>query len=54
MWLVTDEDKKFFLDFFGKSPMPWAQSNPFIMRIAAWKKVEDKETKEKNGKDKTQ
>ena len=29
--------------------MPWAQSNPFIMRIAAWKKVEDKE---KNGKDK--
>ena len=50
MWLVPEEDKKIFLEFFGKSPMHWAQSNPFIMRIAAWKKVEDKE---KNGKDKT-
>jgi len=51
MWLVPEEDKKFFLEFFGKSPMPWAQSNPFIMRIAAWKK--DPKDKEKNGKDKT-
>ena len=49
MWLVPEEDKKILIEFFGKSPMPWAQSNPFIMRIAAWKKVEDKE---KNGKDK--
>jgi len=30
--------------------MPWAQSNPFIMRIAAWKKKES----DKNGKDKPQ
>ena len=49
MWLVSEEEKKFFLEFFGRSPMPWAQSNPFIMRIAAWKKAEDKE---KNWKDK--
>ena len=51
MWLVSEEDKKFFLEFFGRSPMPWSQSNPFIMRIAAWKKVEDKKD---NGKDKPQ
>jgi hypothetical protein len=29
--------------------MPWVQSNPFVMRIAAWKKVPENN---KNGKDK--
>ena len=48
MWLVPEEDKKAFLEFFGKSNMPWVQSNPFVMRIAAWKKVPEKN---KNGED---
>lgn len=48
MWLVPDEDKKAFLEFFGKSSMPWTQSNPFVMRIAGWKKApESKNSKEK-------
>ena len=53
MWLVPDEDKKAFLEFFGTRPMPWTQSNPLVTRIAGWKKApesknskkEDKETK---------
>ena len=49
MWLVPEEDKKAFLEFFGKSQMPWIQSNPFVMRIAQWKKVPENN---KNGKDK--
>ena len=58
MWLVPDEDQKWFLEFFGKRAMPWAQSNPAILRIAAWKKVKDgvkekKEVKKDNGEDKT-
>jgi hypothetical protein len=48
MWLVPEEDKKAFLEFFGKSNMPWVQSNPFVMRIAGWKKVPEKN---KNGED---
>ena len=39
MWLVPEEDKKVFLEFFGKSPMSWVQANPFVTRIAQWKKV---------------
>ena len=42
MWLVPEEDKKAFLEFFGKSQMSWVQSNPFVMRIAQWKKVPEK------------
>ncbi len=59
MWLVPDEDKQFFLEFFGKRAMPWSQSNPAIMRIAAWKKASN-DGKEKqvapkdNGKNKEQ
>jgi hypothetical protein len=49
MWLVPEEDKKALLDFFGKSPMSWVQANPFVMRIAQWKKVPEKD---KNGRDK--
>ena len=50
MWLVPDEDKKAFLEFFGKSSMPWIQSNPFVMRMAGWKKAP---ISEKNGKEKS-
>jgi len=49
MWLVPEEDKKAFLEFFGKSQMSWVQANPFVMRIAQWKKVPESN---KNGKDK--
>ena len=49
MWLVPEEDKKAFLEFFGKSQMSWVQANPFVMRIAQWKKVPEKD---KNSKDK--
>jgi len=49
MWLVPEEDKKAFLEFFGKSKMSWVQANPFVMRIAQWKKVPEKD---KNSKDK--
>ena len=49
MWLVPEEDKKAFLEFFGKSQMSWVQANPFVMRIAQWKKVPEKD---KNSRDK--
>ena len=48
MWLVPDKDKKVLIEYFGNRPMSWAQSNPMILMIAAWKEKE----KEKNGKDK--
>ena len=48
MWLVPEEDKKAFLEFFGKSQKSWVQANPFVMRIAQWKKVPESN---KNGKD---
>ena len=49
MWLVPDEDKKFFLEFFGKTTLlPWHQTNPVVIRIAGWKKApEDKNSKDK-------
>ena len=49
-WLVPDKDKKILIEFFGNRPMPWAQSNPIILMIAAW--VWKKKEIEKNGKDK--
>ena len=52
MWLVPDKDKKTLIDFFGNKPMPWAQSNPMLMMLAAWKQIEVPGEKEKNGKDK--
>ena len=52
MWLAPPKDKKILIDFFGNRPMPWAQSNPMLLMIAAWIKAENK-TKDKNGKDKT-
>ena len=48
MWLVPEEDKKALLEFFGKSQMSWVQANPFVMRIAQWKKVPESN---KNGKE---
>ena len=51
MWLVPDKDKKDLIEFFGNRPMPWAQSNPMLLMIAAWK-MKEKEKKD-NGKDKT-
>ena len=49
MWLVPEEDKKAFLEFFGKSQMSWVQANPFVMTIPQLKKVPESN---KNGKDK--
>ena len=53
MWLVSDKDKKALIEFFGNRPMAWAQSNPMLLMIAAWKQIEVPGEKEKNGKDKT-
>ena len=54
MWLVSDKDKKVLIEFFGNRPMPWAQSNPVLLMIAAWEKVKDNiKDKKDNGKDKT-
>ena len=50
MWLVPDKDKKALIEFFGNRPMPWAQSNPMLMMIAAWERKDKKD----NGKDKPQ
>ena len=50
MWQVSEKDKKILIEFFGNRPMPWAQSNPMLLMIAAWEKKE-KEKKD-NGKDK--
>ena len=47
MFEVPEEDRKIFLEYLSKKP--YIEVAALIGRIAAWKKVEDKE---KNGKDK--
>ena len=57
MWLVSEKDKKALIEFFGNRPMPWAQSNPMLIMIAAWKKAKESlegKAKQENGKDKAQ
>lgn len=48
MFLVSEDDRKVFLEYLSKKP--YIESAPLITRLAAWKKQE----KEKNGKDKPQ
>ena len=47
MYQVPEEDRKVFLEYLSRRP--YIEVAALIARIAAWKKVEDKE---KNGKDK--
>ena len=48
MWLVPEEDRKEILKYLSRRP--YIEVAALIARIAAWQK----ETKEKNGKDKPQ
>ena len=48
MYNVPEEDRKIFLEYLSKRP--YIEVAALIARIAAWQK----ETKEKNGKDKPQ
>ena len=50
MYKVPEDDRKVFLDYLSKKP--YIESAGLIARIAAWTK-DTKDTKEKNGKDKT-
>ena len=49
MYKVPVEDRKIFLDYLEKKP--YIEVAGLVARIAAWTKIE---SKEKNGKDKTQ
>ena len=48
MFKVPEEDRKVFLEYLAKKP--YIEVAGLVARIAAWEKTE---TKEKNGKDKT-
>ena len=48
MYKVPEEDRKVFLEYLSKKP--YIEVAALISRIAAWTKIE---SKEKNGKDKT-
>ena len=48
MFLVSEDDRKVFLEYLSKKP--YIESAPLISRLAAWKKQD----KENNGKDKAQ
>ena len=49
MFKVPEEDRKIFLEYLAKKP--YLEVAALIARIAGWKKIE---SKEKNGKDKSQ
>jgi len=49
MYKVPEEDRKIFLEYLAKKP--YLEVAALIARIAGWKKIE---SKEKNGKDKSQ
>ena len=49
MFKVPEEDRKIFLEYLAKKP--YLEVEALISRIAGWKKIE---SKEKNGKDKSQ
>jgi hypothetical protein len=48
MFKVPEEDRKVFLEYLAKKP--YIEVAGLVARIAAWEKIE---SKEKNGKDKT-
>ena len=48
MYKVPEEDRKIFLEYLAKKP--YIEVAVLVARVAAWQK----ETKEKNGKDKVQ
>jgi len=48
MYKVPEEDRKVFLEYLAKKP--YIEAAALVSRIAAWTKIE---SKEKNGKDKT-
>ena len=47
MFLVSEEDRKVFLEYLSKKP--YIEAAPLITRLAAWKREKDKKD---NGKDK--
>ena len=49
MYKVPEEDRKIFLEYLAKKP--YIEVAGLVARIASWAKIE---SKEKNGKDKTQ
>ena len=49
MYKVPEEDRKIFLEYLSRRP--YIEVAALIARIAAWTKIE---SKEKNGKDKSQ
>ena len=48
MYKVSEEDRKLFLEYLAKKP--YIEVAALVARIASWTKIE---SKEKNGKDKT-
>ena len=48
MYRIPEEDRKVFLEYLAKKP--YIESSALVSIIAAWTKIE---SKEKNGKDKT-
>ena len=50
MYKVPEEDRKVFLEYLAKKP--YIEVAGLVARVAAWTK-ETKDTKDKNGKDKT-
>ena len=49
MYKVPEEDRKIFLEYLAKKP--YIEVAALVARVAAWQKTE---SKEKNGKDKSQ
>ena len=52
MFKVPEEDRKLFLEYLAKKP--YIEVAALIARVGAWQKIDTKEIKEKNGKDKVQ
>ena len=52
MYKVPEEDRKIFLEFLSRKP--YIEVAALIARVGAWQKIDTKEIKEKNGKDKVQ
>ena len=52
MYKISDEDRKLFLEYLAKKP--YIEVAALIARVGAWQKIDTKEIKEKNGKDKVQ
>ena len=52
MYKITEEDRKLFLEYLAKKP--YIEVAALVARVAAWQKIDTKEIKETNGKDKVQ